>query len=497
MIFGPPILRPGIFRHAFGVGRIASATALHPLAAAYVAALGSSPSAIPRISRAFQILDDAGLLPHFVDGAYYGTDGNLSTGNPLSLRGVAAAAMTGSFTRGRYGLTADQSDVQGIGHNIAATNSGAFFVDDTPFVPSVSAPAFGPIACIGTTAPTTSSHQYGYATTSVPRVQSFNDSGSYVNDSAYSNSDATLGSRIIDPQSWTPTIHGVTYGYAAHRSWVNGVRSALVGSTFAAATAANKTRVSLFRRPANGTTFSNPASPKIQYVGRITSWILFARELSNTEASAVTRAMTALRGNAKVLIVEGDSLTESIFGASPFRSRDNWPYAVTQNAAWQNHFLVNAACSGHQVSGMVSSNNFTTQCLPFMSRDFISDVTFAAAGGINDFGVSGATTAAAVYANLRTLVDLAKANGARTVLATIPTPATSWTSLNSGTNGTRLAALNTLIRNGHASGHFDVLVDANAAVPAYDVDATKWHDTVHPNAAGNALWAAAFLAAVV
>lgn len=496
MIFGPPILRPGIFRHAFGVGRLASPTALHPLAAAYVAALGSSPSAIPRISRAFRILDDAGLLNVLVDGAYYGTDGNLSTGNPISLRGVAAAAMTGSLTRGRYGLAADQSDVQGIGHNIAATNSGSFFVDDTPLVPSVSAPAFGPIACIGTTAPTTSSHQYGYATTSVPRVQSFNDAGSYVNDSAYSGSDATAGSRSVDPQSWIPTIHGFTYGYTSHRSWVNGVRSTLVGATYAAATAANKTRVSLFRRPANSTTFSNPASPKIQYIGRITSWMLFARELSNTEASAVTRAMTALRGNSQVLIVEGDSLTESIFGATPFRSRDNWAYTVLQNAAWQNHFIINAACSGHQVAGMVSSNNFANQCQPFMPRDFIAGATFAIAGGINDFGASGATTAAAVYANLRTIVDLAKANGARTVVSTIPTPATSWTSLNSGTNGTRLAELNTLIRNGHASGHFDVLVDANAAVPAYDVDSSKWVDTVHPNGAGNALWAAAFLAAV-
>jgi lysophospholipase L1-like esterase len=496
MIFGPPILRPGIFRHAFGVGRIASPTALHPLAAAYVAALGSSPSAIPRISRAFRILDDAGLLNVLVDGAYYGTDGNLSTGNPISLRGVAAAAMTGSLTRGRYGLTADQSDVQGIGHNIAATNSGTFLVDETPLIPSSGFASFSPIISIGTTAPTTSSHQYGYALTSVPRIQSFNDAGSYVNDSPYSNAGATSGSRLIDPQSWRSSIHGANYGYASHRAWINGVRSDLVGSTFAAATAANKTRVSLFRRPANGTTFSNPASPKIQYVGTITSWMLFARELSNTEASAATRAMTVLRGNSKALIVEGDSLTDAIFGATPVRSRDNWAYAVTQNSAWSDHLLINAAASGHQVSGMVSSENFTTQCLAFMPRDFISEAVYALAGGINDFGASGATTAAAVYANLRTLVDLAKANGARTVLATIPTPATSWTSLNSGANGTRLAALNTLIRNGHASGHFDVLVDANAAVPAYDVDATKWQDTVHPNAAGNALWAAAFLAAV-
>lgn len=468
----------------------------HPLARAYAAALGSSPVALNRISRAFDILDQAGLSGVFVDGAYYGTDGNKTTGNPISLRGVAAAAMTGSFTRGRYGLTADQTDVQGIGHAIAATNSGAFFVDDTPLVPSSGAAAFGPIACIGTTAPTTSSHQYGYATTSVPRIQSFNDSGSFVNDSAYSNSDATAGSRHIDPQSWRSTIHGVTFGYSSHRSWVNGVRSALVGSTFAAATAANKTRVSLFRRPANSTTFSNPASPKIQYVGTITSWMLFARELSNTEASAVTRAMTVLRGNAKALIMEGDSLTEAIFGASPFRSRDSWGYAVTQDAAWSNHLLINAACSGHQVAGMVSSGNFATQCLPFMPRDFIDEATYALAGGINDFGVSGATTAASVYANQRILLDLAKAAGARTVLATIPTPATAWTSLNGGANGTRLAALNTLIRDGHVAGHFDFLVDANAAVPAYNTDASKWIDTVHPNAAGNALWAAAFLAAV-
>ena len=474
----------------------ASENNLTTLAKAYAAALGYSPPAIQRINKAFQVLQDAAILDVLVDGAYYGTDGNLTTGNPISLRAVPAAAMTGTFTRGRYGLTADQTDVQGIGHAITATNSGTFFVDDTPLVPSASAPPFGPIACIGTTAPTTSSHQYGYATTSVPRIQSFNDAGSYVNDSAYSGSDATPGSRLIDPQSWRNTIHGVTYGYASHRSWVNGIRSTLVGSTFAASTAANKTRVSLFRRPANSTTFSNPASPKIQYIGTITSWMLFARELSNTEASAVTRAMTILRGNASALIVEGDSLTEAIFGASPFRSRDNWAYTVTQDTAWANHLLINAATSGHQVAGMVSSNNFTTQCLPFMPRDYIRKATYCIAGGINDFGVSGATTAAAVYANIRTLVDLAKAAGARTVVATIPTPASSWTSLNSGANGTRLAALNTLIRNGHTSGHFHHLVDANTAVPAYDVDATKWQDTIHPNAAGNALWAAAFLAAV-
>lgn len=496
MIFAPAILRPGIFRHAFGVGRFASATALHPLASAYVAALGSSPSAIPRISRAFRILDDAGLLNVLVDGAYYGTDGNLSTGNPISLRGVAAAAMTGSFLRGRYGLTADQSDVQGIGHDISATNSGTMFVDDTPFIPTTNIPTYSPIISVGTTAPTTSSHQYGYVLASVPRIGSYNDAGAYVNDSAYSDESATPGSRIVDPSSWIPTIHGVTYGYSSHRSWVNGVRSALAGSAFAAATPANKTRVSLFRRPANSTTFSNPSSPKAQYIGRITSWLLFSRELSNTEASAVTRSMLALRGNSKTLIAEGDSLTTSIFGATPTRARDNWPYTVLQNPSWQNHYIMNAAASGHSVAGMVSSNNFTTQCLPFMPRDFVDGATYALAGGLNDFIQSSSTTAASVYANMRTLLDLAKANGARTVLATIPTPATSWTSLNSGANGTRLAALNTLIRNGHASGHFDFLVDANTAVPAYDVDASKWQDTIHPNAAGNALWAAAFLAAV-
>jgi lysophospholipase L1-like esterase len=132
-----------------------------------------------------------------------------------------------------------------------------------------------------------------------------------------------------------------------------------------------------------------------------------------------------------------------------------------------------------------------------MPRDFVGGATYALAGGLNDFIQSSGTSAAAVYANQRTLIDLAKAAGARTVLATIPTPANSWNSLNSGANGTRLAALNALIRNGYAAGHFDFLVDANAVVPAYDVDATKWHDTLHPNGAGNALWAAEFLARVV
>ena len=449
-----------------------------------------------RIDSAMKVLDAGGLLGVLVDGAYYGTDGNLSTGNPISIRGVAAAAMTGSFTRGRYGLTANQTDVQGIGHTITATNSGSIFVDDTPLVPSVSPAAFSPIVCIGTTAPTTSSHQYGYSSTSVPRIQTFNDSGSYVNDSAYATSDATAGSRSVDPQSWTPTIHGVTYGYSSFRSWVNGVRSTLVGTAYAAATAANKTRVSLFRRPANSTTFSNPTTPKVQYVGTITSWMLFARELSNTEASVVTRAITILRGNTSVLSVEGDSLTEAIFGATPFRSRDNWAYQVLQNASWQNYLIVNAAASGHSVAGMVSSGNYVTQSQPFRPRDFITSGIYAVAGGINDFGSSTVPTAASVYADLLTLVDDAKANGYKTVISTIPTPSITWTSLNSGTNGTRLAALNTLIRNGHIAGDFDFLCDANSAVPAYDADPTKWQDTVHPNAAGNALWAAQFIASV-
>jgi hypothetical protein len=461
-------------------------------------AAGFSPSNTfrRRIDSAMNVLDAGGLLGVLVDGAYYGTDGNLSTGNPISIRSVSAAAMTGTFTRGRYGLTANQTDVQGIGHTITATNSGTIFVDDTPLVPNVSPAGFSPIVCIGTTAPTTSSHQYGYATTSVPRIQSFNDSGSYVNDSAYAIDDATAGSRSVDPQSWTPTIQGVTYGYSSFRSWVNGVRSTLQGSAFAAATAANKTRVSLFRRPATSTTFSNPASPKIQYVGTITSWMLFARELSDAEASVVTRAMTILRGNTYILSVEGDSLTQAIFGASPFRSRDNWPYQVLQNASWQNHFIVNAAASGHSVEGMVLSGNYVTQSQPFRPRDFITSGIYAVAGGINDFGSSAVPTAASVYANLLILVDDAKANGYRTVISTIPTPSITWTILNSGTNGTRLAALNTLIRNGHVAGDFDFLCDANSAVPAYDTDPTKWYDTVHPNAAGNALWAAQFIASV-
>lgn len=477
----------------------AAITALHPLANIYEETVGRSLPAIQRIGAAFQLLESASLLTHLVDGCYYGSDGQTLTGMPISLRGVAAAAMTGTFTRGRYGFTTTQSDIAGIGHAIAATNSGTFFVDDTPAL-SASPAAFSPILSIGTTAPTTSSHQYGYALTSVPRIQSFNDAGSFVNDSAYISESATPGSNLIDPQYWHPRIHGATYGYSEHRSWHNGVRGFLVGTGFAAATAANKTRVSLFRRPANSTTFSNPSAPsQVQYVGTLTSWLLFARELNDAEARIVQRAMWLMRGQVKRLVAEGDSLTAQIFGASPTRARDNWPYQVVQDAAWADYQILNGAASGHSVAGMVSSDNFNAQAVVHRPADIYGTRVYAVSGGINDFGASGATTAASVYANLKALTARAKSFGFRTVISTIPLPDVAWQNLNSGTNGTRLAALNGLIRAGHVAGDFDYLCDAAAAFPTHAANPSLWvteTPAIHPNAAGNALWKAAFIEGV-
>jgi hypothetical protein len=124
---------------------------------------------------------------------------------------------------------------------------------------------------------------------------------------------------------------------------------------------------------------------------------------------------------------------------------------------------------------------------------------YAVSGGINDIGASGATTAASIYANLKTLTDRAKSFGFRTVLSTIPLPDLAWQNLNSGTNGTRLAALNGLIRAGHAAGDFDHLCDAAAAFPTHASNPSLWvteTPAIHPNAAGNALWKDAFIAGV-
>lgn len=478
---------------------VIAATSMHPIANTYEETVGRSLPAIKRINAALRLLESASLLTHLVDGCYYGSDGQTLTGMPISLRGFPAAAMTGTFVRGRYGFTTTQSDVAGIGHDIPATNSGSFFVDDTPALSSTPA-AFSPIICIGTTSPTTSSHQYGYAAASVPRIQTFNDAGSFQGDSAYVSESATPGSNLIDPQYWHPRIHGCTFGYSDHKSWHNGARGFLVGTAFAAAGTTPKTRVSLFRRPANATTFSNPSAPnQVQYVGTGTTWLLFSKEPTDAEARIIHRAMWLMRGQVNRLVVEGDSLSVQIFGASPTRSRDNWPYQVVQNSAWSNYQIINGAASGHTVSGMLSSGNFTTQAVLHRASDTYGKRIYAVAGGINDFGSSAVTTAASVYANLKALTDRAKSFGFVTVISTIPMPDLAWQNLNSGANGTRLAALNALIRSGHAAGDFDYLCDAAAVFPTHASNPSLWFSetpAIHPSAAGNALWKDAFIASV-
>ncbi len=101
-----------------------------------------------------------------------------------------------------------------------------------------------------------------------------------------------------------------------------------------------------------------------------------------------------------------------------------------------------------------------------------------------------------VYANIKSLTDKAKGFGMRTVVSTIPMPDSTWQALNSGTNGTRLTAYNNLVRTGHINGDFDHLCDAANFIPPYNTDPSKWFDTIHPNAAGNALWKDAFMAGV-
>lgn len=469
----------------------------HARASAYFAALGYVPEAARRISECFSILDDAGLLDVLVDGVYFGTDGQKTSGSPVSLQGVTAAALTGTFVRSSKGWTSTQADVAGVSFAISDTPTGTMVVDHASSLTQSSYPAMSPAIVVSSTAQAWS-QMWGYGIYTVPRMRSLGASGAFVNDSSY----WTVGPNDIDPdpEAWSSRIDAAIYGSIAHKAWSNGRLTTNANSNYAAIQSGKpKTRLSFFRVPTSASAFWDPApSSEYEYRGTITSGMLFSRVLTDTEAEAATLAARCLRAESVCLVVEGDSTAAIISGATPTQARDNWGYILGQNAGWSSCWRSNVASSGMRVAQMDAVySNYENQVRRWRPRHTWARSYFAILAGVNDFFIADSAASVAADA-LLAYVAKARADGFKTLVIAPPPPVNgtwggyTWTTA----KGAKLETYRGLLSAAHAAGLIDHYVDAKTLLPHDGSDASKWRDIIHPNGLGNADIASAIAALI-
>jgi lysophospholipase L1-like esterase len=486
-------------RLSSGAGREVLGGGWHPLAVAYAAALGATPAAGSRISAAFTILEQGGILDELVDGAYYGTDGNLATGAPLSLRGVAATGYSGTFTRNINGLTqpAAGGNNWGVSHAVASTAAGTLLVENSPLIESGFA-GVSPIISIGRGFNASGflySYEWDWNGVAAALIIGFeNGSGdftAYNSVPPFNTSNTEYQSRHLYSRSRTPRIHAVNFGDATSKVWVDGGECTWTGTPLSSGITGPFEQVTLFSRPTSASAFIN--SSTVRGFGTTTSWLLFNRTLTTAEVRTAVRAMRALRWQPINLVIEGDSTAAENY--YPGRGEWDWGHQLSALTGWDQVRRINCAMSGAAITQVDNGtyNNYATQCAYHRPRDFVRRGIFAIQGGIND--CLGAIPAATIHAAILALAAKAKADGFETLVITQAPPTVGVGGWTSGM-ATALAAANTLLVASHAAGAFDYLVRADVLLPHDGSDDAKWLDSFHPNNLGNADVAAAIAATI-
>jgi hypothetical protein len=444
---------------------------LSPLAASYLAALLAAgvtpePASIIRLSKALVILETAGILSNLVDGGYYGTDAQKATGAPLSFRGVAASTFTGTFTRDGYGLVFPATGSANIRHTVTGLRTGTLLVDGSSAHDAAAYSGFAEVASADlANVAMFGSNNGGTGALFAKNAGAYTISGNTANG---------VGSRMTWMRNRDRNTVAMAFGGgSASACWVDGMLSTpTTPPTYS--TAVDLTAVSF------GSTF--------QLRGRIHSWLLFDKRLSDAEVIAATVAIGMLDRRPINLLVEGDSTSESIYSLSYYR--DHWPDKILAVSGFDSavRIGVHAASSGHLASSM--AGQWATE----VGRNYVGGKLnlYCCWAGVNDL-MAGAS-AATVYASLLAATNTARAAGC---LAMIPTLAVPDWSISNPTWFAAANSLNGLIRAGLTNGDFELSADIDAAIPNHTgANAALWRDAIHLNGDGNAIVAGLIAAAM-
>jgi hypothetical protein len=449
-------------------------TQLHYLADKYVDTIGYMPSAIRRISTALQILDDNNLLEDLIDVAYFGTDGNKSTGTPISLRGVAAASFVDNFTRSIRGLTATQASTAGIGFDIPDTRTGTICVDCVSAGVNDLGAGGGVVAVVGNSSNANDSAQLVWNGTSRQELQWF-IGGAYTGSTSLpllSNISREFTRRSLEPQ-----ICIWTYGNADVKCWYQGVAShPTPNKNNPAAASVAQNRLSLFARNASSSTFTATGIP---LKGTITSFMIFDRELTDAEAKIVSRAMRCLRSEPVTLVIEGDSNGREYTELTP---TTHFPYKLRAFGNWDTDaWQTNCCTSGHAIAA-VATYGFTDQWAFMRARDLVRRaIVMFSPIGVNDIG-TGTTDAAAMWTAFKAILTQARNMGFETMVMTIPTIASpTWDDTQRGV----ATAFNALMADEPSA--YDFIVDSVPILGSRTTNPTYWTDDAHPSGTGWAL----------
>jgi lysophospholipase L1-like esterase len=473
-------IQPGAFRRALSVNAVVVPVdePTHASAITYAAAVATAGGAVTtaalnRISRAFALLETAGLLDDLVDGAYYGTDGNTTSGSPISLLGTTAHAAPGSWTRDAYGAVFTQSDAQVIAHAIADTPAGTFAID---YSSDGSAISFGTVAYACPAARGDVSAAMQVAQSSSSRLQLWCKNASVLTQTGQMAEGVTA--RFIWSRNKDRNRLVTTYGAASTKQWVNGINSTTSPS------ANEYTDVTAIDRLVIGGALGGTSTTwQGLFKGRISSWLLFGRALTEPEARVADRAMQCLDSRSRVFVAEGDSTVAALTDSSI--AQDHWPAKLAALSGWEVVRFANLASNGQAAQNYVGQ--IDTQARPTVPRDFAPIGYYSASGDINGIASAG-KTAAQSYADILAALDAAAALGFRTVALTMAVP--DWSVIYPAFFAIA-NDLNTLIRAGYAAGDFDFLIDVDLLVPNHTGgNAAYWRDGTHLNGAGNALVAA-------
>ena len=388
-------------------------------------------------------LNRQGLLDILVDGCYYGTDGQVTSGAPLSFSGSPATTMTGPNTRSLLGV--EVATGSQLVHTVPGVTGGTLIGDGF----------------------------YDYLTAATAFINGLFDG---VLSTVVAQCTGGDTAKILFRNVGTIIESSSTSNGAGRVSWMRNRDRHIISLGFGGGVAADLWVNGILALLSNKPIYTGPALPFVSIGPKVKnmSWLLFSRRLTLAENKYICKAIGLLDKRPINLLIEGDSTSEALFDLT--RCRFHWPEKILDKPGFMDSVRIgfNGASSGYAVNAML--NDFTPEVLPLICHGKRN--IYFLAGGINDFE-SQSRAASAVYADLMSLTASARAAGCEVLIATVAKPSPT-------IHDAKYNELNTLIRNGYAAGHFDLFADVANAIPDHlGANADLWWDAAHLNGLGN------------
>lgn len=279
-----------------------------------------------------------------------------------------------------------------------------------------------------------------------------------------------FGASAYDPEPHTLIVANDNAATPALTAWVDGNPNGF-GSMSTTQVTTPCTRLFLGAKWESGSTYS--------WRGRTTfsAWALFDRVLTDEEAAAVDLAFRWLDPAEENVVFMGDSLT-AYTDDNEAESVRNYPHQLMSRLGWRGVKRgYNCGFSGVGAGNALA--RYARQVQPFRPRGPVKRADLLVLLGANDARKGVESPAATIYAQLKQIWALARADGFTVHAITLPAGSTVWYE---GTSATIREDFNDMVIE-TPPGLVASVIRADLVLPDGS-DTAKFADGLHPTAEG-------------